>query len=128
MIEEHMNAIVSVPVLSQHCRYFVLSESLLKEFWVLDIVVVGDTTILCSLLMQGGELEMRLVTISQVGAPHGVLEVRCALVVVVATSILIVESESQAQSFASIDSKYSLEVILAIRAVSAAVERYVGDR
>ena len=127
VVEEHVYAVVSVPVLLQHGRNLVLGIGVFEEFWVLDVVVVGDSAVLCRLLVQGREEQVRLVSVAYVRSPHGIFEVRGALAVVVATSVLIVESESHAQSFSRVDGKHRLEVVLAVGTVSAAVERHVGD-
>ena len=127
MVEEYVHAVVSVPVLLQHGRNLVLGIGVFEEFGVLDVVVVGNASVLRRLLMQGREQQVCLVSVAQVRSPHGVLEVRGALAVVVATSVLIVESESHAQSFSRVDGKHRLEVVLAVGTVSAAVERHVGD-
>ena len=70
---------------------------------------------------------MRLVAVADVGAVHEILEVRCALVGIVATSVEIVEVESKAQSLVYVHSVFCHKMILAIGAVARAVVGEVGE-
>ena len=64
MREEDVLVIISVPVLFEHGRNFALCETLLEEVWMLDIVIVGDTSILRYLLVERGEEEVCLILVT----------------------------------------------------------------
>ena len=64
MREEDVLVIISVPVFFEHGRNFALCETLLEEVWMLDIVIVGDTSILRYLLVERGEEEVCLILVT----------------------------------------------------------------
>ena len=64
MREEDVLVIISVPVLFEHGRNFALCETLLEEVWMLDIVIVGDTSILRYLLVERGKEEVCLILVT----------------------------------------------------------------
>ena len=64
---------------------------------------------------------MSLILVADVGTIEVEVEQRCRLFAVIATSVEIVQFESEAELFVYIDSKLRLEMILAVGSVSAVV-------
>ena len=128
MGEEDVLVVVAIPVLLQHGRNFVGGETLGEELRMLDVVIIGDTSVLRHLLVIGAEEEVRLVAVAQIRSPHRIFEVRRALCIVVAATVFVVESESATQLLVGIHRKDCLEVILTIGSVTAAIQCDVGDR
>ena len=95
---------------------------------MLDVVIIGDTSVFRHLLVIGAEEEVRLVAVAQIRSPHRIFEVRRALCIVVTATVFVVESESATQLLVGIHRKDCLEVILTVGSVTAAIQRDVGDR
>ena len=127
MGEEDVLVVVTIPVLLQDGRDFVRSIIVCKQLWMLDVVIVGNTSVFGHLLVVRTEEDMRLVAVAQIGSPHGVFEVGGALGIVESAAIFVVESESATQLLVGIYGKHSSEVILTIGSVTTAVERDIGD-
>ena len=70
-----MLVVISVPVLLQYGRDFIAGEIIGILFRMLDIVIIGDTSVLGHLLVIGTEEEVCLISVAQIRGPHGVLEV-----------------------------------------------------
>ena len=128
MGEEDVLIVVAIPVLLQHGRYFVGGETLGEKLRMLDVVIIGNTSVLRHLLVVGAEKEVRLIAVAQIRSPHRIFEVRRALCIVVAATVFVVESESATQLLVGIHRKDCLEVILTVGSVTAAIQRDVGDR
>ena len=128
MGEEDVLVVVAIPVLLQDGWNFVCGKAFGKQFRMLDVVIVGDTSVFRHLLVVRTEEDMRLVTVAQIGCPHGVFKVGSALGIVVTTSVFIVESESATQLLVGIYCKNSLEVVFTIGPVAATVQCDIGDR
>lgn len=79
---------------------------------MLDVVIVGNTSVFGHFLVVRTEEDMRLVAVAQIESPHGVFEVGGALGIVESAAILVVESESATQLLVGIYGKHSSEVIL----------------
>ena len=122
-----MLVVVSVPVVLQNSRYLVGGEVVVEALWVRYVVVVGDASVLRHLLMVGGEEQVCLVVVAEIGAEHRVVEVRRALVLVVATAVYVVEYEAYAQPLASVHAKLGVQVVLTVGSVSCRIVGYVGD-
>ena len=71
---------------------------------------------------------MGLISVTQIGCPHGVLEVGGTLCIVVSSAVFIVESESTTQLFVGIHGKDSLEVVFSIGTVTTTVQCHVRER
>ena len=67
MAQKEVLRLVTVPVLRQHCRNLIFSILLCIEFWMGDVVVVGDTAILCRLMLISRSKEVHLVSVATIG-------------------------------------------------------------
>ena len=126
--QEDMLVVISVPVLLQYGRDFIAGEIIGILFRMLDIVIIGDTSVLGHLLVIGTEEEVCLISVAQIRGPHGVLEVGSTLCIVVSSAVFVVETESTTQLLVGIHCKDSLEVVFSVGTVTTTVQRHVGDR
>ena len=69
-----MLVVVAVPVLCEHRRDLVFGIVVGEGLGMCDIVVVGDTAVLSHLLVVGGSEKVGLISLSKVGAVHGIVE------------------------------------------------------
>ena len=67
-----------------------------------NVVVVGYSPVLASLLMVGRKQQMRLVSVADVRPIHGVIKHGRTLVLVETAPIVVVELKANAQTFAGI--------------------------
>ena len=61
MVEEHMLIIISIPILLQYGWNFLLAITIAERFWMRDVGIIGNTTILCDLLMIQRKEQMCLI-------------------------------------------------------------------
>ena len=86
-----------------------------------DVVVIGDTAILRHLLMIGRHQDMSLITVSQIGAVHRIVEVGCALTLIVSAAVEIVELESHTYFLACVHTEPCRQVVFSVCSVTAIV-------
>ena len=128
MSEESMLIVVTIPVLLKVYWYFVGSESLVKCLRMNDIVVVGYTTIFSNLLMVCRQQEVRLIPFAKVRGVHRIIEMRCALVLVISATVEIIKLEACTKLLACVYSIIGCEVVFAISLVASVVVSEVGVR
>ena len=128
MREEDMLIRVAVPVALQDGRNFVRCEVVVKTLWVLYVLVVGDTTILRYFLIESREQEMCLIAFTEIGAIEQEFEMRRALLRVIATSVEIIDVETNAKALACIHSKLSRKSVFTRYSVTCGVVCKVRDR
>ena len=128
MCQEETIIIVAVPMLLQEDGNLVSIERLTRELGVGDIVVVGNTSILRSLLMIGGVDGMQLILIAPITCIEGSTEMTHTLILVVTAGISIVHVEAYAQTFADINSEFGVEMVFTILFVATVIVGEVGDR
>ena len=126
MGQEQVLAIVSVPGVLQQRRYFLLRELRFLTFRVGDVVVVDDTPTLRILAVVCRGQEVHLVAVAAIGAKQRATEVRRVLLLVVASSIVVVQVEAEAGPLACIDGEFSLHVVFAVQLVATVVVADVG--
>ena len=95
---------------------------------MLYVVIVGDTAILCNLLMKSREQYMCLVSVSKVRRMHGVVEVRSALVLIISTPIDIVKLEACTKLLPCVNGILGREMVLTICPVAGRVVAKVCER
>ena len=119
--QEKMLVVVTVPVLWQDCRDFIFRIAVLERLWMSDIFVVGDTAILCRLLMTGREQCMHLVSVTDIRAKERTVEMWNVLVAEIAPCVLVVQVKAETKALVGIHSKLCIDVILTIGFVTTVV-------
>ena len=91
-----------------------------------DVIVVGDTSVLGSLLMSRVEEQVQVIAVANIGAEQGAIKMRDALVAVVASGIGIIEVEAHIDPLTGIHGKLRIDMVFTIRVVSAVVVEHIG--
>ena len=71
---------------------------------------------------------MSLISVTEIGSVHRIIEMRRALIAVVAASIDVIEMEADADPFTCISSELCCEMIFAVRSVARIVVAEVRER
>ena len=121
-----MLRLVTVPVLRQHRGNFALRILFSKQFWMRDVVVVGDATIFRCFMLVGRGHQVHLIFVATIRTVQRATEVRLALVLVVATGIVVIQIESKAQLFVGIYGKLRIDMVLTVLLVTTVVVANVG--
>ena len=121
MREEDVLGIVAVPVLRQHGGDFILRILFLLGLWMGDVVIVDDTAVLSGLSMIERTEEVHLVSVTSIIGVYRGTEMGCALIVIVAHSIVVVKVESQPHVFVDVDTKFRIDVVLTMLLVATVV-------
>ena len=124
MGEEKVLVVVTVPVLPEHRRIFVLCITVLHRLRMRHVVVVGNTAILGNLAMACGKQEVQLILVADIGTEQTAVEVGEVLVAEVASGVGIVEVEAYVQTLARIDRELRVDMIFTVGLVAAVI---VGD-
>ena len=126
--EEDVLIAVAVPVALQHGGNLARGEVVVVTVGIGDVSVLTYTAVLGHLLLVGSENQMRLILVADVGTVEVEAKERCALLVIVAATIVIIQLESHAEMLARIHGKLRTEMVLAVGAVTAGVVGEVGER
>ena len=126
MREEEVLRVVAVVVTTQHGGNLFLRILGGLQLRVGDIVVVDDTTILLHLTMVGRPQEVHLIAVAHIRGIQRSPEVRVSLVLVVSATVVVVQVEAYAQSFACIDTKLGIDVVFTVLLVAAVIVADVG--
>ena len=121
MSEEHVVMVESIPVIVQECRYFVRSEVSFVTLWVCDVVRVGDSTVFCCFLVVGCKQQMSLIPVPHIRSVEREIEVGCALVLIIAASIQIVELEAHTNLLVYVDGKQGFHPVFTVVFVSTRI-------
>ena len=127
MRQEEVEVIVAVPVAAEDSGNLILVVGGVVSLRVQNVFVAGDTAALGGFLVVCGEHGVHAVLVAQIRAIEGSTEVGCRLVGVVATCISIVQVEANTDTFAGIDGKLCLQVVLTVGLVTAVVVGNIGD-
>ena len=71
---------------------------------------------------------MCLIALSYIRAPHGVVKQSGGLVLIISPSIKIIKLKANTSLLVHIYREQSLKMVFSIGAVTAAIERYIGNR
>ena len=71
---------------------------------------------------------MSLITVAQIAAIHGIINVRRRLTIVVTTTVQVIKLEACAQSLSHVYAKKRLEMVLTVDSVPAIVVSKIADR
>lgn len=99
MGEEDVLIVIPVPVFLQDCRDLIGLVILIEGFGMGDIIIIRYSTVLCNFFMIEGDEKMGLILVSDIGSPGRIAEMRCTLITVIASAILIVEAETYSNLF-----------------------------
>jgi len=95
---------------------------------VRDVVVVGETAVLCHLPMAGIEEEVHVVTVSKIRSEECTVEVRQILIAVVAARVSIVKVEADVDALSCIHGEFRVDVVFSVCLVAAVVILDIGLR
>ena len=123
-----MDAIVTVPVLTEHGRHLVSCEIVLKHLWLSHIFVIEQASVFSRLSMVSGEHGMHFVPVSIIRAIEQCTKMRRALVCIISTSVRIVEIKAKTKSFVGIDRKLCVDMVFAIEFVATVIVNNIGNR
>ena len=86
-----------------------------------NIGIIRDSSVLGDLLMQRRKQQMSLITVAQIAAIHGIINVRRRLTIVITTTVQVIKLEACAQSLSHVYAKERLEMVLTVDSVPAIV-------
>ena len=121
-----MLVVITVPVFRHHHRDLFQRIALREDFRMGDVVIIGDTSVLCHLLVIGREEDMGLIVVTEIRAVHRIVKMRSALTGIVATGIEIVDIESYTQPLSGIHTKLGYKMVLTVHTVTATVITQIG--
>ena len=127
MREIEVEGVLIVPVRLEHNGYLLSCVGILVCLGVDYVVVIGYASVLCHLHVVEGHIEICLIALSLIGSPEGVVKEGRALVVVIASTIEVIELKAETEALVDISGEEHPHVVLSVGLVATGGIEEVGN-